>query len=166
VKAALLLTALSAVAAHAQPAPNSLLPPVQPACVSSPFGDRKAPGPHAIGFHNGIDLPAPAGAAIYAAAAGQIVSIHRGGPGGLEMAILHTGPNGPYTTLYAHLGLIAPVFARGRSRVAAGERIAVVGRSGVIYGTHLFFEVLVKGRPIDPVGPLAVEFCVKTAFIN
>ncbi len=154
---------VAAGTAWGQPAVGSLVAPVRPACISSPFGVRPPPGPHAVGFHNGIDLPAVAGAPVFAAAAGQVASIHREGPGGVELSIMHAGPNGPFTTLYAHLGLIAPAIARGKTRVAAGERIAVVGRSGIIYGTHLYFEVLVKGRPIDPAGPLAVEFCVKSA---
>jgi murein DD-endopeptidase MepM/ murein hydrolase activator NlpD len=127
--------------------------------MSSPFGERRSPGPRAVGFHNGIDLPAPAGGPVYAAASGQITTIHRRGPGGLELAITHKGPNGPYTTLYAHLGTIAPAFARGATEVAAGQRIAVVGRSGVTYGTHLYFELIVNGKPVDPVGPLAVRPC-------
>jgi murein DD-endopeptidase MepM/ murein hydrolase activator NlpD len=150
--------ALSAPAL-AQPALGELVMPVRPACVSSPFGARRAPGPHATGFHNGIDLPAAAGAPVFAAASGVITTIHKRGPGGLELAISHRGASGPYTTLYAHLGTIAPAFADGKTSVKAGERIAVVGRSGVIYGTHLYFEVLVEGRPVDPSGLLGVVPC-------
>jgi murein DD-endopeptidase MepM/ murein hydrolase activator NlpD len=153
------VTALLGQQAVAQPGPGELGLPVRPACVSSPFGNRRAPGPHAIGFHNGIDLPAMAGAPVFAAASGQIISIHKRGPGGLELAIAHRGANGPYTTLYAHLGLIAPAFAGGRTNVTAGERIAVVGRSGVIYGTHLYFEMLVGGQPVDPSVALGVTRC-------
>ncbi len=150
---------LLALLGLAVPPPVTLALPVRPACISSPFGLRKPPGPHALGPHFGIDLPAVAGAPVYAAADGQIVSIHRRGPGGLELAIASRGPAGPFVTIYAHLGLIAPVFATGRTAVRAGDRIAVVGRSGVIYGTHLYFEVTVNGQPIDPAPWLPVRPC-------
>ena len=139
--------------------PATLVSPVHPACISSPFGNRRAPGPHALGPHYGIDLPAAAGAPVFAAADGQVVTIHRRGPGGLELAIAHTGPKGPFVTLYAHLGIITPSIASGRTAVRAGEKIAVVGRSGVIYGTHLYFEVLVAGQAVDPAPWLPVRPC-------
>lgn len=138
-----------AARAGAQPVVGQMVPPVRPACVSSPFGLRPPPGPHAIGVHNGIDLPAPAGGAVLAVADGTVVSIHKRGPGGLELAISHQGAGGPYVVVYAHLGLIAPGLAQGRTAVRAGERIAVIGRTGVTYGTHLFLALFVKGVAID-----------------
>jgi murein DD-endopeptidase MepM/ murein hydrolase activator NlpD len=45
-------------------------------------------GPHApAGFHNGIDLPAPAGALVHAAAAGTVEVIKRQGLGGVTILI-------------------------------------------------------------------------------
>ena len=148
----LIATALLHLAAADAP-PPPLLPPVAHACVSSPFGNRPPPGPHAIGFHNGIDLPAPAGGAVTAVAAGQVIGIHRRGPGGLEVLIRHNG----FTAIYAHLGRVTPALAMGRSRVAAGEPIGVVGHSGVTYGMHLFFGILVDGRAVDPAPWLALQ---------
>ena len=145
--------------AVAQPVVGDMQLPVRPTCLTSPFGDRPAPGPHAIGFHNGIDLRAPAGGAVYAVAAGQIVSIHKRGPGGMEIAIAHRGATGPYTAIYAHLGLIAPAFATGRTDVRAGERIAVIGRTGVTYGTHLFLAILAGGHAVDPAPLFPVTPC-------
>src|SRR5476649_727198 len=76
----LLLLLLLPRAALSQP---PLQPPVTPACVSSPFGWRHAVWPHApSGFHNGIDLPAPAGALVHAAAAGTVEVVKRQGLGG------------------------------------------------------------------------------------
>lgn len=148
-----------AAPALAQPAVGQMRLPVASGCISSPFGNRRAPGPHAIGFHNGIDLPAPAGGAVYAVDAGSIISIHRRGPGGLEMSIAHRGAAGPYVAVYAHLGLIAPAFAQGRRDVKAGERIAVIGRTGVTYGTHLFFALFVNGQAVDPAPFFPVIAC-------
>ncbi len=156
---ALLLLAGPAVAQTAPVVPNPVLqppllqPPVMPACVSSPFGWRQAVGPHApAGFHNGIDLPAPAGALVHAAAAGTVLVIKRQGLGGVTV---HLGHPGGMTTLYAHLGNLVPAIAEGRRSVAAGEPLGHVARTGVTYGTHVFFAVLVNGQAVDPLGLMA-----------
>jgi murein DD-endopeptidase MepM/ murein hydrolase activator NlpD len=143
-------------AAVAQPSQGKLVLPVSPACVSSPFGPRVLAGrPKAGTYHHGIDLPAPAGAVVRAAAAGSVVSIHKRGPGGLEIILRHDG----FSTLYAHLGTVAPALAEGKRSVAAGERLGVIGRSGVTYGTHLYFELLVGGERVDPAPYLGVGRC-------
>ena len=145
---------LCALAAQAQPA---LQPPVAPACVSSPFGWRHAVGPHApAGFHNGIDLPAPAGALVHAAAAGTVLVIKRQGLGGVTIHLQHPGG---LVTLYAHLGNLVPAIAEGRRSVAAGEPLGHVARTGVTYGTHVFFAVLLNGQAVDPLDYLAVPRC-------
>ncbi len=130
-----------------------LQPPVIPACISSPFGWRHGVGPHApAGFHNGIDLPAPAGALVHAAAAGTVLVIKRQGLGGVTV---HLGHAGGLTTLYAHLGNLVPAIAEGRRTVVAGEPLGHVARTGVSYGTHVFFAALVGGQAVDPVGLMA-----------
>lgn len=134
-----------------------LRPPVEPACVSSPFGWRHAVGPHApAAFHNGIDLPAPAGAVVRAAAAGTVLRIKRQGLGGVTVHVGH--PDGT-TTLYAHLGNLVPAIAEGRRGVAAGEPLGHVARTGVTYGTHLFFAVLRGNEAVDPESLLGVARC-------
>jgi murein DD-endopeptidase MepM/ murein hydrolase activator NlpD len=149
----LLLCVLAAPGA----AQTALVPPVTPACVSSPFGWRHAVGPHApAGFHNGIDLPAPAGAIVHAAAAGTILIIKRQGLGGVT---IHIGHPGGLTTLYAHLGNLVPAIAEGKRQVVAGEPLGHVARTGVTYGTHVFFAVLVNGQAIDPLRFMAVPPC-------
>ena len=128
-------------------AQDALLPPVTPACISSPFGERPAGGPRASRMHDGLDLPAPAGAWVRAAAAGRVVSVRRIGASGLEVALDHG--NG-LVTRYAHLGIVAPPIAEGRRAVATGEALGRVGRTGVTYGTHLHFEVVLRGTRVDP----------------
>ena len=138
-------------------AAEPLRPPVEPACISSPFGWRHAVGPHApAAFHNGIDLPAPAGAPVRAAAAGTVLRIKRQGLGGVTVHLGH--PDGT-TTLYAHLGNLAPAVAEGKRAVAAGEALGHVARTGVTYGTHLFFAVLRDGAAVDPEPLLGVARC-------
>ena len=133
-----------------------LLPPVSPACVSSPFGPRVLPGrPQAGTYHYGIDLPAPLGAPVRAAAAGWVLRIERHGPGGLEMLVQHPG----FVAVYSHFGTIAPVYAEGGRVVAAGERLGVVGLSGVTFGPHLYFGMFVGGQPVDPAPYLKLPLC-------
>ena len=148
------LAILLPLAGAAQPA---LQPPVTPACVSSPFGWRHAVGPNApAGLHNGSDMPAPAGALVHAAAAGRVLAIKRQGLGGVSVQVRHAGG---LVTLYAHLGNLVPAIAEGRRSVAAGEPLGHVARTGVTYGTHLFFAVLLNSQAVDPLGYLTVPRC-------
>ena len=136
---------------------QSLRPPVSPACISSPFGYRHAVGPHApAAFHNGVDLPAPAGALVHAAADGTVLIIKRQGLGGVTV---HIGHPGGLVTLYAHLGNLVPAIAEGKRSVVAGEALGHVARTGVTYGTHVFFAVLRDGQAVDPEPLLGVGRC-------
>ena len=138
-----------------QPA-GTLLPPVSPGCISSPFGPRiLANRPKAGTYHNGIDMPAPAGATVRAIAPGKVIRIHRKGPGGLEVMVQHDG----FVGIYSHLGMVTPALAEGKTAVAAGEKLGVVGHSGLTYGMHVYFEMLRDGRPVDPAPFLGVPSC-------
>jgi murein DD-endopeptidase MepM/ murein hydrolase activator NlpD len=147
-----LLSAVVSVSAQS----IGLVLPMTPACVSSPFGPRVLPGrPLAGTYHYGIDLPAVAGAPVRAVAAGEVMSIHRRGAGGLEVVLRHAN----FITLYAHLGAVTPGLAEGKRQIAAGEQVGVVGRTGVSYGTHLYFELRVQGERVDPAPYLHVARC-------
>jgi murein DD-endopeptidase MepM/ murein hydrolase activator NlpD len=131
--------------------------PVSPACISSPYGWRHAVGPMApAGFHNGIDLPAPAGAHVVAVANGRVLMVKKMGLGGLQIEVQH--PNG-LVSVYAHLGSMSPSIATGQHVVTAGTWLGRIGRTGVTYGTHLFFMVLSDGKPVDPTPYLSVGSC-------
>ena len=79
--------------------------------------------------------------AVIATAPGTVIRVQRKGPGGLEMLVQHDG----FVGIYSHFGMIAPAFAEGKRTVAAGEKLGVVGRTGVSLGAHLYFE-MVAGR--------------------
>jgi murein DD-endopeptidase MepM/ murein hydrolase activator NlpD len=152
------LTLAASLSRAAPPPPLEIAftPPVSPACVSSPFGPRSLPDrPLAGKFHNGIDIPAPIGAPVKAVAPGWVIRVQRHGVGGQEMLIQHQG----FIGVYSHLGLIAPVIAEGRRAVSAGEQIATVGRSGLTFGPHLYFGMVVEGRPVDPSPYLHIAPC-------
>jgi murein DD-endopeptidase MepM/ murein hydrolase activator NlpD len=144
-----------AATSHA-PAKTPMLPPVERACVSSPFGPRILSNrPLAGTFHNGIDLTASIGSPVVAVAPGTIIRIQKHGIGGLEVLIQHDG----FIGIYSHLGLIAPMLAEGRKTIYGGERIATVGQTGLTYGPHLYFGMIVNGRPIDPAPCINVALC-------
>jgi murein DD-endopeptidase MepM/ murein hydrolase activator NlpD len=50
-------------------------------------------------------------------------------------------------TKFAHA---SKLFVRAGQRVERGQRIALVGNSGLATGPHLHYEVHVNGRPVDP----------------
>jgi murein DD-endopeptidase MepM/ murein hydrolase activator NlpD len=134
----------------------SLLPPVSPACISSPFGPRiLANRPLAGTFHPGVDMPAPAGAPVRATAEGKVIRIRRRGPGGLTVVVQHAG----FVGIYGHLGMVTPALAAGKTSIAPGEKLGVVGHSGLTYGMHLYFEMLLDGRAVDPAPYLGVPPC-------
>lgn len=141
----------------AQAAPDSLVPPLAPACISSAFGPRAAPGPRGSGMHWGVDIPAPAGAWVRAAAAGTVLSIRRVRAGaGLEIELRHADGR---ITRYAHLGSVAPRLAEGRRQVAQGEPIGRIGRTGITYGTHLHLELIEGGQRVDPAPAFGLGPC-------
>jgi murein DD-endopeptidase MepM/ murein hydrolase activator NlpD len=138
------------------PSQANMRPPVSPACISSPFGPRVLPNhPLAGTFHNGIDLPAPAGAPVRAVESGEVLRVERRGPGGLQILVQHRG----FVGIYSHLGSVAPAIADGQRIVHGGEKLGVVGHSGVMYGMHLFFGMIMDGHAVDPAVYLALPLC-------
>jgi murein DD-endopeptidase MepM/ murein hydrolase activator NlpD len=132
-----------------------LLSPVSQACISSPFGPRVLPNqPLAGTYHYGIDLPAPDGSPVLAAAAGTVIRVQNKGPGGLEMLVQHDG----FVGVYSHFSMIMPEFAAG-TRLVAGQQVGFVGNTGVSSGAHLYFEIILAGRPVDPAPYLAAREC-------
>ena len=88
--------------------------------------------PQAGIYHHGVDLPASPGASIVATAPGKLIRIQKKGPGGLEILVQHDG----FVEIYSRLGMAAPSFAQGKRTVAAGEKLGVVGRTGVTVSMH------------------------------
>jgi len=108
----------------------TLHPPVGSACISSPFGPRVLQNrPQAGSYHYGVDLPAPLGAPVLAAAPGKVMRIQHKGPGGLEVLVQHDG----FVGVYSHLGMVAPALAEGKTILAAGEKLGAVGLTGVTF---------------------------------
>ena len=120
--------------------------PVPVAKISSNFGMRKHP---ILGFskmHKGIDFAAPLGTPIYAAGNGVVEEIGVKGAYGKYVRIRH---NNELSTAYAHARSFTPGIKKG-STIKQGQVIAYVGTTGSSTGPHLHYEVLVKGKHINP----------------
>lgn len=95
--------------------------------------------------HDGIDIVAPQGSLIQAAADGEVI-FSDWGPGGYgRIVILQHQVD--VVTIYAHnhTNLVQP-----GQHVRQGDPIATVGQSGRATGNHLHFEVRYKAVPISP----------------
>jgi len=153
------LALMSVGGAHALPsgpggaggvAPEHLVWPLRAWVLTQPYGcttfDEEpiaiwCPTGH---FHSGLDLAAPAGIPVHAAAAGVArVALSPLGYG-LYVIIDH---GGGLATLYGHLDWTP--LSSGEA-VRAGDELGLVGSSGLSTGPHLHFEVRRNGRPVDP----------------
>lgn len=113
--------------------------------ISSQFGTRVHPVFKTKIMHTGLDIRAPAGTPVKAAAAGEV--LFTGWLRGYgQIVILDHGRD--LSTVYAHLSQIRA----GEGKVVkAGEVIGNVGNTGVASGPHLHFEVRVNGEAKNPV---------------
>jgi murein DD-endopeptidase MepM/ murein hydrolase activator NlpD len=113
--------------------------------IASGFSrSRRHPILHIRRPHLGVDVAAPTGTPISAPAAGRVRFVGRKFGFGLVVEIQHENR---IVTRYAHLK--QAMVAVG-DQVAHGALIATVGRSGITTGPHLHYEVLVRGRQVDP----------------
>ncbi len=94
--------------------------------------------------HPGIDVAAPIGTPILAAADGTVTNVVTNGGYGLMVTINH---GHGLVTRYAHCSRATVHIGQ---RVKRGEKIAEVGNSGIATAPHLHYEVLENGRPVDP----------------
>jgi murein DD-endopeptidase MepM/ murein hydrolase activator NlpD len=106
--------------------------------------ERIHPILHLARPHEGVDVTAPMGAEIEAPAAGVVTEV-RWEEGYGNMITLDHG-NG-LVTRYAHCSKI--LVARG-TRVKRGQKIALVGSTGISTGPHLHYEVWVNRKPVNP----------------
>jgi len=103
-------------------------------------------GPRGRGFHPGVDLRAPHGAPVRAAAGGTVVFTGRWYAYGTIIDIEHRDGS---IARYAHLSRIEAEIRPGAA-VLPGQLIGAVGRTGRTTGAHLHVELRRHGRPVDP----------------
>ncbi|HXQ40385.1 MAG TPA: M23 family metallopeptidase [Candidatus Udaeobacter sp.] len=131
----------------------ALWDPLPGAPISSPFGWRLHPVFHVRLFHKGVDYEAMVGTPVRAAADGVVEDFGYRGNYGNYIRLRHTGS---LETAYGHLLGFSPLLSPGAS-VRRGDVIGYVGSTGVSTGPHLYYEVLVDGRQIDPEGSALKE---------
>lgn len=112
--------------------------------ISSPYGYRVHPIYKTQKFHSGVDLAAPGGSNILAAADGVVVMSGWNGGYGNCLVIDHGGGT---STLYGHASKL--LVSKG-AKVTKGQVIAKVGTTGNSTGNHLHFEVLINGKTTNP----------------
>ncbi len=112
--------------------------------ITSGFGTRIHPIFKTKSFHSGIDISAPSGTPVKAAAAGEI--LFEGWLRGYgQVIIIDHGRN--FSTVYAHLSSIN---VKENQVVRAGAVIGGVGRTGTATGYHLHFEVRIGSAVKNP----------------
>jgi len=114
--------------------------PVKEGVITSAFGVRKS------AKHDGIDIGAPKGSSIMAAADGKVIFSGWGPTGYGRLVVIKHSPE--TFTIYAHN---SKNLAKEGDGVKKGETIGLVGRSGRVRGgPNLHFEVRVNRIPYDP----------------
>lgn len=110
--------------------------------ITSRFGSKESIRTSA---HKGIDIGAPNGTPIYAAADGTITysSYNSGGYGNL---VIISHGNG-VETYYGHC---SKLYVKKGQTVKAGDKIGAVGSTGRSTGNHLHFEIRQNGNQINP----------------
>lgn len=121
--------------------------------INSIFGYRKLPGEHGR-MHEGVDIAAPTGTPVKAAARGTVLKTGVSPTYGKFVEVEH--PNG-VTSFYAHLSKVAAGLRSG-APVNEGDTLGAVGSTGRSTGAHLHFEIRQAGRRIDPQSFLGRQF--------
>ena len=111
---------------------------------SSGFGHRDDPFTGRRAFHAGLDISAPVGTPIHAAADGVVIQAGWNGAYGKSVKIDHG--NG-MVSIYAHNSL--NIVAKG-DEVSRGDVIAKVGSTGRSTGPHLHYGIKVDNKHVNP----------------
>lgn len=112
--------------------------------VSSSFGTRHDPFTGRLARHTGLDIPARHGTPILASGGGRVIFAGYKGAYGLATVIDH---GDGLSTLYGHA---SKLLVRAGDVVLPQQKIALVGSTGRSTGPHLHFEVIRKGKRVEP----------------
>lgn len=128
--------------------------PISGAKLTSRFGFRRHPILGYSKMHQGVDFAAPVGTPVHAAGDGVI---EQGGWWGAYGNYIRVKHNKDYSTAYAHLSSLARGIRKG-VRVRQGQLIGYVGTTGRSTGPHLHYEVMVRGKQVNPMNVTMKNF--------
>lgn len=98
--------------------------------------------------HTGVDLAAPEGTTVLAAADGTVTEYDYNEDDGYYLVLYHSMDDGAsWQTRYSHLGSVKVQVGQ---QVVQGQEIAACGSTGASTGPHLHWEVLKNSEPVDP----------------
>ena len=128
--------------------PHTLMKkPVKSGRLTSGFGYRLSPtGIRLPKRHKGVDFAAPTGTPVFAAGNGEVDKLYVSSSYGNYIRIAHENN---FATAYAHLDTFADGLEVG-STVKRGQKIGTVGNTGRSTAAHLHYELIYKGKFIDP----------------
>lgn len=112
--------------------------------ISSGYGERDYSFSKDKQFHKGLDLAGPDGVAIYAPADGIVRYAAKYGRFGNYISIVH---GYGIVTKYAH---VEQILVKGGQYVKRGQKIATMGKTGRVTGTHLHYEVWMNDHAVNP----------------
>jgi murein DD-endopeptidase MepM/ murein hydrolase activator NlpD len=118
--------------------------PLDSYSVGSGFGTRKDPFNNKLAVHEGLDFSAPLNSTVLATAPGKVVFAGRKGSYGRLVEIDH---GFGIRTRYAHL---KSILVEVGQTVGYRDKIGKLGTSGRSTGPHVHYEILVDGKPYDP----------------
>lgn len=118
--------------------------PISSRLVTSRFGVRRDPFTSQISMHTGMDLDGEYGDPVFAGGAGTVEATGWDELHGNFITIRHTPT---LQTKYMHL---SSILVKPKEQVAKGQTIGKIGSTGRSTGTHLHYEVLKNGNPVDP----------------
>jgi murein DD-endopeptidase MepM/ murein hydrolase activator NlpD len=124
--------------------------PLSEITVSSPYGSRVHPIAGSPQFHAGIDLEAPISTPVFATESGVVTFAEWNGGHGQQIELKH---DARWSTRYSHLDV---VLVKAGTVVKRGQRIGLVGETGLTTGPHLHFELRRDGEALDPEAFLAM----------
>ena len=130
--------------------------------LMGPFGGRSDPFSGEGAYHTGVDISAPTGTPVKAAADGVVSYAQYFGGYGRLVIVTHSSG---IQTYYAHLSKFDVIAGQ---EIRQSELVGRVGSTGRVTAPHLHYEVRVGGAPVNPyrflVRSMAATQTVKSDF--